>query len=71
MATCAKNIWLLAAIFNVNIVVSHIRGLSNTVADLLSRRQQTTDNFQKLYNLIDSHVWVNAHLDLTLLDHNI
>ena len=35
MATCATNIWLLAAMFNVNIVVSHIRGLHNTRADLL------------------------------------
>ena len=37
MATCARNIWLLAAVFNVNIIVSHIKGLDNNVADLLSR----------------------------------
>ena len=37
MTTFARNIWLLAAMFNVNIVISHIRGLDNTVADLLSR----------------------------------
>ena len=37
MATCAHNVWLLAAMFNVNIIVSHIRGLDNSIADLLSR----------------------------------
>ena len=37
MATCARNVWLLAAMFNVNIIVSHIKGLDNSVADLLSR----------------------------------
>ena len=37
MATCARNTWLLSAIFNINIIVSHIKGLDNNVADLLSR----------------------------------
>ena len=37
MATCARNIWLLAAMYNINLVVTHIRGRDNCVADLLSR----------------------------------
>ena len=37
MATCARNIWLLAYMFNLNTIVSHIKGLDNSVADLLSR----------------------------------
>ena len=37
LATCARNIWLLTAINNVNLVVSHIKGTDNTVADLLFR----------------------------------
>ena len=57
--------------FNVNIVVNHIRGLDNTVADVLSRWQQTPDNLERLYNLIDSPVWLNARFDLTLLNHDI
>ena len=61
MAACARYIWLLAAMYNINIVVSHIRGLDNTVADLLSRWHQTSDN----------PVWVNAPLDLTFLNHDI
>ena len=36
MATCDRNIWLLAAMFNVNIIISHIKGLDNSLADLLS-----------------------------------
>ena len=31
MATCARNIWLLVAMFNVNIVASHITGLDKTL----------------------------------------
>ena len=39
MASCARNIWLLAAMFNINIVVCYVRDLDNTVVDLLSRWQ--------------------------------
>ena len=29
MATCARNIWLLAAMYNINVIVMHIRGHDN------------------------------------------
>ena len=48
MATCARNVWLLAAMFNVNIIVSHIRGLDNSIADLLSRWHLTEGNVKKI-----------------------
>ena len=31
----------------------------------------TFDNFQKLYEFIDFPIWVDVHLDLTLLNHDI
>ena len=31
LATCARNIWLLPAIYNDNVVITHIRGLYKTV----------------------------------------
>ena len=52
MVTCARNIWLLSAMFNVNIIVSHIRVLDNTVADLISR-WCNTDHVVKLHSLVD------------------
>ena len=36
LATCARNIWLIAAMFNREFIFSHISGQSNTIADLLS-----------------------------------
>ena len=71
MATCARNIWLLAAIYNIIAIVTHIRGRDNSVADLLSRWHQTSDNYQKLYEFIELPIWVDIHLDLTLLNHDI
>ena len=71
MATCARNVWLLAAMFNVNIIVSHIKGLDNSIADLLSRWHVTVDNCQILHTLVENPVWVDTHIDLTLLNHDV
>ena len=37
LALCARNIWLIAAIFNISIHIEHIPGKNNVVADILSR----------------------------------
>ena len=71
MATCARNIWLLVAIYNINVMVTHIRGRDNSVADLLSRWFQTDDNCKKLQKFVDCPIWMNVHLDLTLLNYDI
>ena len=71
LATCARNIWLLTAIYNVNLLVSHIKGTDNTVADLLSRWNTTPGNVQKLNQMVECPVWVDTHVDLTLFNHDI
>ena len=37
LATCARNIWLITAIFNIQLQVLHVPGKANVTADLLSR----------------------------------
>ena len=37
LATCARNIWMLTALFNITIHIEHIPGKCNVIADLLSR----------------------------------
>ena len=44
LAFCARNVWLLTAMFNVSLTVSNIQGAKNNVADLLSRWYHTSDN---------------------------
>ena len=63
--------WLLAAMFNVNIIVNHIRGRDNSIADLLSRWHLTVHNTQELHHLVENPVWTDTHIDLTLLNHDI
>ena len=71
IATCARNIWLLAASYNINVIVTHFRGHDNCVADLLSRWYQSANNYDKLNKLIDSPIWIDVHLDLTLRCYDI
>ena len=71
IVTCARNVWLLAAMFNVNIIVNHIRGRDNSIADLLSRWYLTVHNTQQLHHLVENPVWIDTHIDLTLLNHDI
>ena len=44
LATSARNVWLLTATYNIALVVSHIQGAHNNVADLLSRWKNTEEN---------------------------
>ena len=71
LATCASNIWLLTAIFNVNLLVTHIQGTDNTVADLLSRWNTTPNNVKKLHQMVECPLWIDTHIDLTLFNHDI
>ena len=46
LATCARNLWLIAAMFNIDFIFSHIPGVQNSVADLLSRWKQDFDHLK-------------------------
>ena len=37
LTTCARNIWMLTALFNISIHIEHIPGKHNVIADLISR----------------------------------
>ena len=71
LAMCARNTWLLSGMFNVELLVNHIPGSHNTVADLLSRWQGTTTNYQKLQTITPEHIWIPTHIDLTILNEHI
>ena len=45
LAACLRNLWLLTATYDIELVIEHIQGKKNVVADLLSRlySRETTD----------------------------
>ena len=63
-----SNIWLLTAIFNIQLTVTHIPGAQNEVADLLSRWQGTDTQINKLSSYIHNYQWMPVHLDHTNLN---
>ena len=48
LATCARNIWLIAALNNIQFQFSHIPGKQNILADLLSRWHTVQNDNEKL-----------------------
>ena len=71
LAKCAHNIWLITSIFNINLVVNHIPGQHNAVADLLSRWEGSSDDFCKLKNLLPHFHWIPVHIDMTKLNDTV
>ena len=71
LSTCAQNIWLLSALYNISIQFSYITGVQNTVADLLSRWTNTNQAFTALNTHISDPVRMNVYIDLTLLNYHI
>ena len=68
LATCARNVWLLSAIFNISIHIEHIPGKQNVIADLLSRYQFDTKSWDLLNTYVPNVVWIPTHIDLTCLN---
>ena len=71
LATCARNVWLLSTMHNTTVVVSHVKDSQNTVADLLSRWLGTKEDYSKLHHLGGVPYFVDKHIDLTFLNHDI
>ena len=71
LATCARNIWLITAIFNIQLQVFHVPGKANVTADLLSRWTVTVNPEDKLRKLVPNFIWINTHINLTALNYSI
>ena len=56
LATCARKIWLLSAIFNIQLIMVHIPGKCNLIADILSRWVTTNNAQQKLEQLLPEYI---------------
>jgi hypothetical protein len=65
----ARNIWLLSAIWDINLVCEHIPGEQNHVADLLSRWRSHRNPVAKLYELLNGQPeWYTVQPNNLLLD---
>ena len=71
LASCARNIWYVAAKHDIKLSYRHVPGKNNGVADLLSRWQGTPVQINKLYAHIHKPIWVNTSQHLLEFDYTI
>ena len=57
LAAFIRNVWLYTAKHDIELVVEHIPGKENTVADILSRWQLMRDSDIKLKSQITEPIW--------------
>ena len=70
LSTCAINIWSLSVMFNISLVVSHVKRSDDRVYDRLTKWHFTSYDYEKLGQLVQSPVWIDTHIDLTLFNHD-
>ena len=71
LAAIARNIWMELAKKDIQAVYKHIPGEVNQVADLLSRWTNSNAQITRLQTLVDSPMWLYAHVGLLDLDYDI
>ena len=71
LATITRNILLEASWIHITITVIHVLGKNNTVADTLSRWQNSAKDRQILHSNIINPIWVQANASLLILDLSI
>ena len=71
LAAYARNIHMLASVFDIEITVIHLPGIQNTVANLLSRWETVMDNMTQLKKHIAQPHWVPVHLNMLHIDWDI
>ena len=71
LATCARNVWLTAALVNIDLDYKHIRGCDNQTADLLSRWCFMVEQFARLHTLVHDPIWMETNTQILDLDYCI
>ena len=71
LATCARNVWMVTADLDIDIVYTHVHGVENMTADLLSRWQNTQKHVTLLTRLVGNWVWLITDETLLKLDYEI
>ena len=58
LALCVRNIWLLTASYHIDLVITHIQGSKNVIADTLSRLYSDKSvNHDILTDLQENYIW--------------
>ena len=68
LATYVRNLWLITAKFDIELVVTHIKGKDNIMADTLSRWSGSDNNYKVLRQCLKNPKWHIVNLELFDMD---
>ena len=71
LRACARNIWYMAALSDIDLQYVHVLGKNNVVADLLSRWQFSAANVTQLQKLVHNPVWLPVSIDMIEINHTL
>ena len=68
---CARNIWLWATTYDIELSYVHLLGKYNRTADLLSRWSNSVNDQNEFKMLVPAACWVPVTLEMTEIDNAI
>ena len=68
LAACARNIWYIASLDDIDLCYVHVRGEHNRLADMLSRWVGSDSNWKALCAIIPVPLWCKGSIELLELD---
>ena len=68
---CARNIWYMAALSDIDLQYVHVLGKNNMVDDLLSRWQFSSANVTQIETLVHNPVWLPVSIDMLEINHTL
>ena len=68
LGACARNIWYVCVLADIDVQYVHIRGLDNRVADLLSRWSGSGKDSIELQMYVKNPVWVPVNMNFLDID---
>ena len=71
LGACARNVWQVAALHDIDLTYVHIMGKDNETADLLSRWAGSDSGVQKLNHLVCAPLWLQLHESIMHVDYEI
>ena len=71
LGACARNIWYMAALSDIDLQYVHVLGKNNVVADLLSRWQYSLANVVQLETLVKNPVWLPVSVEMLEIDNKL
>ena len=70
-ATYVMNLWLLTTKYDIELVVTHIEGKNNVIADMLSRWNGSDNNHNVLKRYVKNPKWHSVSQQLFEMDYCI